>query len=73
MGGIGSYDDDFILREPSKEQLLWRHRGYLDCLRGLVEDGPPDPKFVEWLCLKTHQPFISLTYLEDLKRRLANE
>lgn len=66
-------NDDFILHEPTEEELRWRQRGYLDCLRALAQDGPPDPKYVEYLCTKTNQPFVSLTYLEDLRRKLGGQ
>lgn len=53
------------------EEVLWRLRGYLDCLRGLSLDGLPDPKFIMLLCEKTGEPLVSLSYLEDLRRKLG--
>lgn len=53
------------------EEVLWRLRGYLDCLRGLSLDGLPDPKFITLLCEKTGEPLIALSYLEDLRRKLG--
>lgn len=29
---------------------IYRTKGYLDCLDGLVQDGYPDEKFVAYLC-----------------------
>lgn len=56
---------------PTEEEVKWRLRGYLDCLRGLSIEGAPDPKFVLWICEKTNEPLISLSYLEDLRRKLG--
>lgn len=56
---------------PTEEEVKWRLRGYLDCLRGLSLEGAPDPKFVLWICEKTNEPLISLSYLEDLRRKLG--
>ena len=58
-------------RDIRKEEIDWRLRGYLDCLRALSIDGPPDPKYVEWLCLKLGEPLVSLTYLANLQRKLT--
>lgn len=64
---IGQFNESI----PTEQELRWRHLGYLDCLRGLSIEGAPDPKFVLWLCEKTGASLISLTYLEDLRRKLG--
>lgn len=55
----------------TEAEIDYRLRGYLDCLRALSLDGLPDPKYIEWLCLRLGEPLVSQTYLADLKRKLA--
>jgi hypothetical protein len=57
----------------SEQEILWRLRGYLDCLRALAVDGPPDPKYIEWVCDRVGEPLVSLSYLEKLRRVLRAE
>lgn len=33
-----------------------RIEGYLDCMDGLVQDGYPDPLFIEYLCERVGRP-----------------
>ena len=62
---------EMLYAEVTEQEIEWRLRGYLDCLRALAIDGPPDPKYIEWLCLKTGEPLISLTFLQKLRRRFG--
>jgi len=48
-GAIGGTADwTLVIRE--------RINGYLDALDGLIADGYPDPKFVEYLCEQVGRP-----------------
>jgi len=66
-----SHEDVVPKHLPTEEEILWRLKGYLDCLRALSIEGAPDPKYILWMCEKTGEPLISLTYLEDLRRKLG--
>lgn len=37
---------------PTPQEILWRMKGVLDCLR-LLKKGPIDPLYVEYLVEKT--------------------
>jgi len=56
-----------------------RIEGYLDCLDGLIADGYPDPKFVEYLCEQVGRevppPFFDRIMDENhhLRRQIALE
>jgi len=65
------YDDGIPPYPPTEEEILWRLKGYLDCLRALSIEGAPDPKYILWMCEKTKEPLISLTFVEDLRRKLG--
>lgn len=41
---------------PTEQEIRWRMRGYLDALRGLEQDGYPDPRFIEYLVERTGDP-----------------
>ena len=65
------FDDPIPEVYPTDEEILWRMKGYLDCLRALSIEGAPDPKYILWMCEKTQEPLVSLTYVEDLRRKLG--
>ena len=42
-----------IGHSPSDHEVLWRMKGFLDCLKHLKVYGPVDPKYIEYLVEKT--------------------
>lgn len=46
------YADEHVSATDDEISSLDRIRGYLDCLDGLIQDGYPDPRFIEHLCGK---------------------
>lgn len=38
---------------PTEAEILWRMKGFLDCLKHQKVYGPVDPKYIEYLVEKT--------------------
>jgi hypothetical protein len=38
---------------PTTDEVRWRMKGFLDCLRHQKVYGPVDPKYIEYLIEKT--------------------
>ena len=38
---------------PTDQEIVWRMKGFLDCVKHLKNYGPIDPKYVEYLVEKT--------------------
>jgi len=43
----------FKSRLETDEEILWRMKGFLDCLRHQAHYGPVDPLYIEYLVEKT--------------------
>lgn len=43
----------FKSRPETDEEILWRMKGFLDCLRHQAHYGPVDPLYIEYLVEKT--------------------
>ena len=56
-----TYTDDY--------EIYTRINGYLDCLYGLVEDGIPDPAYIEYLCEQVGRP-VPGPYADPVLRAL---
>ncbi len=73
------FTDGHMSPVDDETSALDRMRGYLDCLDGLVQDGYPDVRFIEYLCDKVGRPvpppFFDRVMDENakLRRRIGDE
>ena len=52
-----------VFAAPLTEEMVKQRRiGYLDALRGLAEDGQPDPEFVKWMADSVNERVPKLTF-----------